>query len=335
MKSWGDLAPVIGGMDGVRAEVGVPMSRLTSLGVGGPVDLLVMVETEEALVRVLAIFNRVGCPWFTLGAGTNLLVTDGGIEGAAVVLHGVFRETRMEASSGAGRIVSGAGVGLRKLLADVMNNGMSGLEFLTGIPGSVGGAVIMNAGTLYGFVESALVDVRLATPEGLEWVGIRDLDLGYRRSDVPIGSAVASARFDLKEAPTKEQEMVVEDLKRRRLESQPPMEGTAGSFFKNPDTESEIFAGGLIEEAGLKGMREGEAFVSEVHANFLTNGGGAAAADLLNLACRVREEVKRRFGQELEPEVRIVGRGVDAWWARLGVGQYGRRSVTGQMEALT
>lgn len=334
MKGWGELAPVVGGMDGVQAEVDVPMSSLTSLRVGGPVDLLVRVRHEKALAGILSIFHRVGCPWFTLGAGTNLLVTDEGVEGAAVSLVGDFRQNRIEETEETPSVVGGAGAGLFKLLVNVKDAGLSGLEYLTGIPGTVGGAVIMNAGTLHGYLETALLEARLANPDGLEWVEAGALGLGYRKSEIPEGSVVVSARMRLQSGVGEEQKAVESDLLRRRKELQPPMQGTAGSFFKNPDIAAGLFAGRLIEECGMKGKHHGGAYSSTLHANFLTNGGSATATDMLELACILREEVKKRSGADLEPEVRIVGRNADRWWARLGVGSLARRTVTGKMESL-
>lgn len=334
MRDWGELSPVIQGREGVTVEVGVPMSRLTSLRVGGPLDLLIRVADEKALTGVLAILKRMGCPWFALGAGTNLLVTDEGIEGAALALLGDFRDTRIEQSGEDMSVLCGAGTGLNRLLVDVDTAGMSGLEFLHGIPGTVGGAVTMNAGTLHGWVESALVEARLATAEGLQWVGAESLQFGYRHSEIPADSVVASARFGLAPGKTEEQRAIEKDLKRRR-EGQPPMEGTAGSFFKNPDPDVGLFAGRLIEEAGMKGVKHGGAYASTVHANFVTNGGDATASEILELACRVREEVLKQRGVEMEPEVRIVGRNSETWWARLGVRTHDRRRTTGPMEILS
>lgn len=333
MKNWGELGPVIQGMEGVTVEVGVPMSRLTSLRVGGPVDLLVRVADEKALTGVLAILKRMGCPWFALGGGTNLLVTDEGIEGAAVALLGELRETRIEQTGDRTSVLCGAGAGLNRLLVDVDSAGMSGLEFLGGIPGTVGGAVTMNAGTLHGFVETAFVEARLATAEGLQWMGGDGFRFGYRHSETPADSVIVSARFGLVHGKTESQKAIEQDLLRRRS-GQPPMEGTAGSFFKNPDGDAGLFAGRLIEEVGMKGARHGGAYTSTVHANFVTNGGDANASEILELACRVREEVLKQRGVELEPEVRIVGRNSETWWARLGVRKHDRHR-TGQMETLS
>lgn len=308
----------------IRVALREPMSRHTSLGVGGPADLFVRVGTFRALEGALALLEREGCPWIALGAGTNLLVTDEGIEGAVIALEGEFKEMRLlEAGArgvpgaGSGPVaLVGAAVRLPRLLLDIERAGFGGLEYATGVPGSVGGAVVMNAGTVHGYIEKSLVSVRWVRPAGIEEVEAARLHLGYRRSEVPPGAVIASARFALTPTRSEEQARVADEIRRHRLTRQPAMRGTAGSFFKNPDTAAGVFAGRLIEEAGLKGTRVGGAFVSPVHANFLTNGGEATARDLLDLAVRVRDEVRHRFGHVLRPEVRIVGRGAAQWLQR-------------------
>ncbi len=316
MTRWTGLERDLAGMEGVRVTLQEPMARHTSLGVGGPADLFVRVGSVEALEQVLSLLARQACPWLPLGAGTNLLVMDEGIEGAVVALEGRLAERRFEDDGRIPSVLAGAATRLPGLLLDIERAGFGGLEYATGVPGSVGGAVVMNAGTRFGFIEQALVSVRLVLPEGVEEVPAERLRLGYRHSEVPEGAVIASARFRLTRGRSAEQARIVQELRRHRRERQPPMRGTAGSFFKNPDMAEGVFAGKLIEDAGLKGMRVGGAFVSPVHANFLTNGGDASARDLLELAVRVRDEVLLRFGYALQPEVRVVGRGAAEWVRR-------------------
>ncbi len=318
MNRWARMVPDLQAIGDVRASPDEPMSRHTSLEVGGPADVFVRVGTLGALEAVVALLEREGCPWFALGAGTNLLVLDEGIEGAVVALDGAFKEVRFE--EGGPAVVAGAAARLPRLLLEVERAGFGGLEYATGVPGSVGGAVVMNAGTSYGMIERSLESVRWVLPAGVEEVPASRLRLGYRRSDLPAGAVIASARFRLTRGCSEDQARVAEALRRHRRERQPAMRGTAGSFFQNPDRERGVFAGRLIEEAGLKGTRVGGAFVSPVHANFLTNGGEATARDLLALAVRVRDEVLRRWGVALEPEVRVVGRGAEEWVRRLRQG---------------
>lgn len=313
---WGFLASELDRVPGLCVNVEEPMARHTSLMVGGPADLLVRVNNLKALERTLAILEREGCPWITIGAGTNILVTDEGIEGAVLRLGGNFSKASIEVSSAGAKVVAGAGQKLGFLLSQIAKAGFGGLEYLTGIPGTVGGAVAMNAGTSFGFVERSLERVRWVLPDGAEEVPASKLNLGYRTCEIAPKAVVVSATF-LLERRSEEHERIVQALRSHRRKRQPPMKGTAGSFFKNPDIVKGIYAGRLIEEAGLKGTRIGGAFVSEVHANFLTNGGNASARDLLELAVIVREVVLRRFGYALEPEVQIVGRGAEEWIGRL------------------
>lgn len=324
MSPWSRIESDLAAIGDVRVALGEPMSRHTSLGVGGPADVFARARTLKALEAVLALLDREGCPWLALGAGTNLLVTDGGIEGAVVALEGEFEDCHFDQRGEGGRAggasgpfaVAGAAARLPRLLLDIERAGFGGLEYATGIPGSVGGAVVMNAGTSHGSVERSLVSVRWVLPAGVEEVPASRLRLGYRRSDIPAGAVIASARFALTRGRSEDQARVADEIRRHRRERQPAMRGTAGSFFRNPDRAAGVFAGRLIEEAGLKGIRVGGAFVSPVHANFLTNGGEASALDLLELAVRVRDEVLRRSGFVLRPEVRIVGRGAAEWVRR-------------------
>ncbi len=318
MNAWRHIEQDLAALGDVRVTLDEPMSRHTSLGVGGPADVFARVGTLKALEAVVVLLEREGCPWLALGAGTNLLVTDGGIEGVVVTLEGEFKDCRFKDAGGREGpfVVAGAAARLPRLLLDIERAGFGGLEYATGVPGSVGGAVVMNAGTSHGTVERSLVSVRWVLPAGVEEVPASRLRLGYRRSDIPARAVIASARFALTRGRSEDQARVADEIRRHRRERQPAMRGTAGSFFQNPDTGAGVFAGRLIEEAGLKGTRVGGAFVSPVHANFLTNGGEASARDLLELAIRVRNDVLRRSGVALRPEVRIVGRGAGEWVRR-------------------
>jgi UDP-N-acetylmuramate dehydrogenase len=340
-RDWTALAPELASLDGVSATVREPMDRHTSLGVGGPADLWVRVHGEDALAAAIGRLEAEGCPWMAVGGGTNLLVTDEGIEGAVVTLAGEFSTLRFEglppgahgqlpASRGhpgalpAGNrepsrsVLAGASVTVARLLREIETADAWGLEFLSGVPGTVGGAVRMNAGTRHGYVESALVEARLWSAAGASWRPAATMGLTYRGCALPAGTLIVAARFALHEGRPEAARRVVEDLETTRSLRHPPMAGTAGSFFKNPDIAAGLFAGMLIEGAGLKGHRHGGALVSPVHANFLSNGGAATARDLLELAGHVRAEVERTAGVRMTPEVRIVGRGAEAWRARLG-----------------
>lgn len=297
-----------------------PMSRHTSLGVGGPADVFITVTTEKALAEVIEVLEDEQYPWIVIGAGTNLLVMDDGIAGAVIKLGGEFCEVQFQTNEDQRLVIAGAGVPIARLLREVEAQGAWGLEFLTGIPGTVGGAVFMNAGTRYGYVESALKEVKLLDNREISWHSASVLNLTYRGCSLEEKALILAAAFVIHDGRPDEAVKVAEDLETTRRLRHPPMIGTAGSFFKNPDMSKGLFAGKLIESAGLKGRTVGGAMVSPKHANFLVNTGKAKAIELLELAETVRKEVERQFGVSLVPEVRIVGRGADLWHRRLGVG---------------
>lgn len=311
MSRWNGLERALRSYSGVEVSTLEPMARHTTLQVGGPADLFIRVKTLKGLEEVLETLAREGCPYIVLGAGTNLLVTDDGVEGAVVVLDGDFRAFSVEGAT----LKARAAARLVKVLKAIREASMGGLDFLTGIPGTVGGAVVMNGGTRWGSIGDALETITIATPYGVSSLSAGELHLSYRHCDLPEGAVVTEAILRLRPKRTEEDERIKAEIERHRKNNQPKAKGTAGSFFKNPGEG--LYAGRLIEEAGLKGVRVGKAFVSPIHANFLTNGGGARALDILELASFVRAEVMKRFGVRLEPEVRIVGRGAKEWVERL------------------
>lgn len=292
------------------------MSAHTSLEVGGPADLFIIVHTEKGLAEVLEILEREVCPWLVIGAGTNLLVTDEGIEGAVIMLGSGFTKVKIEDSN---TVFAEAGCSLTSLLEVIEKAHLSGLEALTGIPGSVGGAVAMNAGTWYGDVSKSLMEVRLGSRAMCWWMPSRLLSMSYRSCCIPQGSIILAARFRVTKGITEEAIKIKLEILNKRATCHPPMKGTAGSFFKNVVTDAgKIPAARLIEDAGLKGRVLGGAIVSPKHANFIMNNGNAKAKDLLQLAEIVREEVLKKSGIALQPEVRIVGRNANEWRQRLG-----------------
>lgn len=312
MKNWVHIKDEIQAIAGVKVRVMEPMSRHTTLMIGGPVDLFVEYESADALTRVLARLEAAGCPWLAAGSGSNLLVMDEGIEGAVLVPGSGLNTCRFDIESGPG-VRAGAGTAVAAMLAAIARRKMGGLEYLTGIPGTVGGAVAMNAGTRYGYVEKNLISVEVVSAKGQQRIEAEKLGLGYRSSTLPSGSVVVFATFSLSETPSAEGIECAEILATLRRENHPPASGTAGSFFKNPDPEAGLFAGQLIEQCGLKGFRVGNAVVAQKHANFLMNGGKATAEELLELALRVRTTVLERTGVELLREVRLIGRNSMRW----------------------
>ncbi|MEW6547389.1 MAG: UDP-N-acetylmuramate dehydrogenase [Bacillota bacterium] len=286
----------------VRGDVrwSEPMSRHTSFRVGGPADLYVRPADFPSLQAALAILAEAELPVLVVGLGTNLLVRDGGIRGA-VVSTARLSGWRVEGV----RLVAWSGTPLPALARGAARAGMSGLEFAAGIPGTLGGAVIMNAGAHGMCLGEVIEQVTVLDGDGCMLLGREDLGLGYRDSRLRREKMVVTeAVLCLRSSSRAEVEARTMELLEVRRRTQPRGVPSAGSFFRNPPG---VAAGFLIERAGCKGMRVGGAEVSPVHANFLVNRGGATAGDVLALAARVRERVAERFGIWLEPEVEIVG----------------------------
>ena len=284
-----------------EVRYGEPMSRHTSLGIGGPAEAMAWPgNTEEtSMLRAEAFKN--GVPVFILGKGTNLLVLDGGIPGLVINI------SKMDWLKKEGATVSvGAGTPLPRLANFCSDEGLGGLEFAAGIPGTVGGAVFMNAGA-YGFeIKDVLQKIRVVMEDGqVSDITTDGLEKRYRHGGIPENSAVTEAWFSLTPGDAEEIKKRASEYIAKRKVSQPLSSKSAGSTFKNPDGQK---AWKLIEAAGLKGTKVGGAAVSEKHANFLINAEGATAKDFLALMDLVKKTVKEKIGVELEPEVRIVGK---------------------------
>lgn len=298
---------------GSRVQFDAPMDRHTSFRVGGPADALVTPKDRAELMDLLAVVRAAGVPWMVLGGGTNLLVKDRGIRGVVIcpgrgfdqiqILHKGPEKTVVEA---------GAAVRLSALCRYAIDNNYTGLHFAAGIPGSVGGAILMNAGTRQGAVESVLEGIEVLEPPDRVRTLDRDrLIFGYRRlSWQPAGDGgeqifiVLSGRFALAPADETDPAAEFETMLNRRWETQ-PKGFSAGCVFKNPSAD--MAAGRLIDQAGLKGVAVGGARISTVHANFIINENNASAADILELIRLVQKGVADRFRVCLEPEIRIVG----------------------------
>ena len=278
-----------------------PMCRHTSFRTGGPADWFVIPDTSEELAAALAVCKKTDTPWYILGNGTNLLVGDKGIRGAVFSME---RFDRMEVSGT--RIRAGAGLLLSRLANGALKEGLSGLEFAAGIPGSVGGAAVMNAGAYGSEIKNCLVSAAALDPEGrVHTYKAEELSLGYRTSRfLTSGEIVLEAEFSLERGKKEEIQAKMEELSRKRREKQPLEYPSAGSTFKRPEG---YFAGQLIEEAGLKGFSVGGASVSEKHAGFVINRERATSADILSLCREVQARVDGRFGVKLELEVRLLG----------------------------
>jgi len=278
-----------------------PMSRHTTFRVGGPADVLFLPESEEQLVRGLAIARDAGIPCIVIGNGSNLVVRDGGIRGLVIALG----EGMAAIARTGNTITAWAGASLARVAAYAQASGLSGLEFASGIPGTLGGGCAMNAGAYGGQLSDVLIDARVLLDGEVKTLTVDEMQMGYRTS-LPLreGGIVISTRFALTPDDPEAIAARMRELNARRRDKQPLNHPSAGSTFKRPEG---YFAGALIEQSGLKGRRVGGAQVSEKHAGFIVNTGGATAADILALIAVVQDEVLARFGVHLETEVRILG----------------------------
>ena len=286
-----------------RAWFDEPMFQHTTFKVGGPADLLVQPETLEEVVSIVRTARAGNVPLLTLGNGSNVLVLDGGIEGVVMDLSGALREVSVRGEE----IVAQAGAPLKLVAKAAQQHGLTGLEFAHGIPGTVGGGALMNAGAYDGEMAQVLQWLRVLDRQGQTLcLDAPHLDMGYRHSRaMDEGWIILEAGFALAPGDPAAIQEKMDDLARRRREKQPLQYPSAGSFFKRP---AGYYAGQLIQEAGMKGHTVGGAQVSTLHAGFVINLGGATAADILQLKQDVVEAVERRSGVHLEMEVRIVGR---------------------------
>jgi UDP-N-acetylmuramate dehydrogenase len=291
-----------------RAKAMEPLSRYTTARVGGPADLLVEARTTEELLALAQRADAIGMPCHILGSGANVLVSDQGVRGLVVVNRA--REIRWKSLDGSARVEVDSGVALITLARECIERGLGGLEWAIGVPGTVGGAVVGNAGAHGSDVNANLVMAKILRRGALapEWWTKRQLGFGYRVSALkqyqpaerPI---VLTVLFDLKHDNRANLERRAGEYNDRRRASQPPG-ATMGSMFKNPSGD---FAGRLIEAAGLKGHRQGLAQISEKHANFFVNTGGASAVDVKALIDLAQAEVLKQFAIRLELEVELLG----------------------------
>ena len=279
-----------------------PMAKHTSFKLGGPADAIVLPRGLEELRQVLSLASRAQIPVFVLGKGTNLIVRDKGIRGLVIKVAGGFNDLRFDGPS----VWAGAGLSLAELATACAKRSWSGLEFAQGIPGTVGGAVVMNAGAYEGEMSQVVTAVQFVRYDGtVQTYGRQDMQFGYRASALQDQAVVIMrVEFRLKEGDRKAIEALMAGLAERRRQRQPLDVPSAGSVFRRPPGH---FAGTLIQDAKMQGARVGGAVVSLKHAGFIVNDGGATASDVLALITLVREKVKERFGVELRAEVKVVG----------------------------
>lgn len=290
------------GLPGVKEDE--PLASRTSFGIGGPAEFFVELARPEAIEKAIDGCLERGIPYLLLGAGTNLLIADEGVEG--LVIRVVNRDHEIAGT----RVRAAAGLKMMRLARIVADANLRGFEFAIGVPGTVGGAVYQNAGCWGKELREVLVDAEGYVPgKGLQRWTPADLHFGYRtsalRDGALKGALVLAATVQLQRGAGEEARQLMAKLTRERNETQPIKTKNCGSVFKNPAGDS---AGRLVQAAGLKGARQGAAVVSTLHGNFIVNEGGAKAADVRRLIETVMAQVKARFGVQLEPEVEMVGR---------------------------
>ncbi len=283
--------------------VNEPMSSHTSFRTGGNADVYVKADGAEHIAQALRVLDEERIPYIIIGNGSNLLVSDRGIEGAVIEIGSRMSKISVDGTG----IYAEAGAMLSALAAAAADNALTGLEFASGIPGSVGGAVFMNAGAYDGEISDVILYADVLDKKGeIRRLSKEELDLGYRHSSIEkTGSIVLGAAFKLETGDKEKIREKMADLAARRRDKQPLSYPSAGSTFKRP---TGYFAGKLIEDAGLKGKTIGGAQVSEKHAGFIINRGNASSDDILKLIDCCIKTVYNKFGIYLEPEVRIIGR---------------------------
>lgn len=286
----------------VEILVAEPMKNHTTFRIGGPADALALPKTPEEVAEVVHFCHEHAQPYYVLGNGSNLLVSDEGYRGLVLQLYRNFNDIQVNGET----ITVQSGAMLAAVARTAYQTGLTGLEFASGIPGTIGGAVVMNAGAYGGEMKNVLKEVTVLTKEGeVLVIPAKALELGYRTSVIPKnGWIVLGAVLQLKKGDQEQILARMEELKEQRITKQPLDLPSAGSTFKRPEG---YFAGKLIMDAGLRGFTVGGAQVSEKHCGFVVNRGNATATDVWELICEVKRRVKEMTGVELEPEVKLLG----------------------------
>lgn len=280
----------------------MPMSEYTSLKIGGPADVMAFPQDEGDLKDLIAFAESKNFAYYTLGAGTNLLVRDGGFRGIIINITEGFKDMTWPEET---KAVVGSGLRLVELLSFCKEKGLSGLEYAAGIPGTVGGAAFMNAGA-YGHDMKEMVEgVEIIGKKGQKtYIPAAELDFGYRKSEIPKGAIIIRVHMRFLKSTQAAVKEKIKEYREKRKASCQITHPNAGSIFKNPEGN---FAGKLIEEAGLKGERSGDAQISALHANYIVNLGKAKAKDVLQLMALIRDRVYSSKGIVLEPELKVIG----------------------------
>lgn len=285
-----------------QARFDEPLSRHTTFRIGGPADCYLEIANRKQLAEFFKLAGEYRIPVFMLGWGSNLLVADGGVRGAAVRLRGNFENIEFLDDC---RVRAGAGLRVPQLASLAAEQGLCGVESLVGVPGTVGGALVMNAGTRDGEIGPLVLEVEVYDPAALCFQRVKapELRFSYRSSNLD-GRIVLSCLLKLKAGGKGDIMARIQQFQQRRLETQPVHTHNVGSVFKNPPGR---FVARLIEDAGLKGKVLGGARVSPQHANFIENFSRASARDVLELVRLIRDEIRSRFAIELELEMKVVG----------------------------
>lgn len=279
-----------------------PMKKHTTFRIGGPADYLVLPQTAEEIAKIVALCKEQQEPWYIMGNGSNLLVSDEGVRGVVIQLLRNFNQIQVEGC----QIRMQAGAQNAAIARQALDASLSGFEFAAGIPGTIGGAVVMNAGAYGGEMKDILKEVTVLDREGqIRTLPAEELELGYRTSIIARKDyLVLEAVIELKPGNAEEIKAAMDDLKEKRVTKQPLEYPSAGSTFKRPEG---YFAGKLIMDAGLRGFTVGGAQISEKHCGFVINKGDATAKDVTDLMEETKKIVMEKFGVVLEPEVKRLG----------------------------
>lgn len=299
MNLYNELCAITGEKNVLKDEL---MSGHTTFRIGGPADYFVMPSSAGEIKRIIALCLEQDVPYYIIGNGSNLLVADKGYRGVIIQIFKNMKDIQVEGES----IRAQAGALLSKVAAAAYEAGLEGFEFASGIPGTLGGAVRMNAGAYGGEMKQVLKSAEVLTPEGeVLTLPVEEMKMGYRTSIVSrMDYVVLGAEIALREGNKEEIRAKMDELKEKRVSKQPLEFGSAGSTFKRPEG---YFAGKLIEDAGLRGFRVGNAQVSEKHCGFVINRGGATAREVAELMETVARRVEENSGVRLEPEVKKIG----------------------------
>ena len=299
MDLYRELAAVSGEENVLRDE---PMSRHTTFRIGGPADYFVAPKDKGEIKKIIKFCRKEQVPFYVIGNGSNLLVGDRGYRGVIIQIFKQMSKIEVDGE----QIMAQAGALLSKLAAAALDASLTGFEFASGIPGTLGGALRMNAGAYGGEMKQVVLSADVLTPAGdFITLSVDELGMGYRTSIISKNDyVVIDALLQLKKGNKEEIKAQMADLREKRVSKQPLEYGSAGSTFKRPEG---YFAGKLIDDAGLRGFRVGDAQVSEKHCGFVINRGNATAAEVRELMQIVSERVEEKFGVRLQPEVRCIG----------------------------